>query len=186
MNRNLMLSWLAAQSQNAPVTPTDMYTAKLGALYEGEKRFMRLDAAKRKSGAARDSAENAIYAAQDAYNAGKGPGPSPVDWAVTHATRTHDNNLYKAYRSAREKVLTRRGKSPTHPQYRENRQDQLATITDTQSHSLRGSNAPQTARTLLDRGVSHAATTSYLSRIMPRERAEHILRSVQARRDSEK
>lgn len=34
MNRNLMLSWLAAQSKNAAVTPTDMYRAKLGMINE--------------------------------------------------------------------------------------------------------------------------------------------------------
>lgn len=36
MDRQLMLSWLATQSRNAPVTPTDMYQAKLGAVNEGK------------------------------------------------------------------------------------------------------------------------------------------------------
>jgi len=34
MDKNLMLSWLATQSQNAAVTPTDIYRAKLGTINE--------------------------------------------------------------------------------------------------------------------------------------------------------
>jgi hypothetical protein len=34
MDKKLMLSWLAAQSQNARITPTDVYTAKLGVINE--------------------------------------------------------------------------------------------------------------------------------------------------------